>query len=498
MFAIFEKPKAIPIEVLDSPNSEIIDIASEDADPPIARSNSQRSLDALTTPPTGTSQDDPIIVECSPVKTATSSAGPMWSIFQHKTTQISSFSKGKQKATEGFPAPFPESTSQHIRGPQSYFRPHTMSFTRRTRTHQPDTGMPDYSGRSLGDILRHHTLDQPTVFRDPIPAAYSKIDDEYIQTIPRLHQRYPAVLRSLRVNDSLGSHSSTSQEAWTEKWRPRRADEVVGNEERALYLRDWLAALRLQMVTGADEAKARGKKSKKRRSRRNEKPEVVRHVRKKRRMDNGLTDFLASDDDEELPMDLATGADDDDFEFCQGVQEQLGYSNPATPDASQYSSALSELEDDPAGVSSSLPFAYSPPNFGSRIHNTILLAGPSGCGKTAAVYACAEELGWEVFEVYPGIGERSGPEINKLIGDVGKNHIVHSSMRHSPVRQRGYFPRQGNQGKISVIRIDSEEEEEEEASTAGDFSSRGRVVHFSRRANDQTVFASHRGSRRAL
>lgn len=45
-------------------------------------------------------------------------------------------------------------------------------------------------------------------------------------------------------------------------------------------------------------------------------------------------------------------------------------------------------------------------------------------GKTACVYACAEELGWEVFEVYPGIGKRNGANVDNLIGEVGRNHLV--------------------------------------------------------------------------
>ncbi|KAF9451729.1 hypothetical protein P691DRAFT_662682 [Macrolepiota fuliginosa MF-IS2] len=57
-------------------------------------------------------------------------------------------------------------------------------------------------------------------------------------------------------------------------------------------------------------------------------------------------------------------------------------------------------------------------------HNTILLTGPPGSGKTAAVFACAEELGWEVFEVYPGMARRNGANVDSLVGDVGKNHLV--------------------------------------------------------------------------
>jgi DNA polymerase III delta prime subunit len=74
-----------------------------------------------------------------------------------------------------------------------------------------------------------------------------------------------------------------------------------------------------------------------------------------------------------------------------------------------------------------LPFDARPaayPSFRTRLSNTMLLTGPHGCGKSAAVYAAAEELGWEVFEVYPGIGKRTGGALMNLVGDVGKNHIV--------------------------------------------------------------------------
>jgi DNA polymerase III delta prime subunit len=68
------------------------------------------------------------------------------------------------------------------------------------------------------------------------------------------------------------------------------------------------------------------------------------------------------------------------------------------------------------------PDFYTP--LSARLANSILLTGPSGSGKSAAVYAAAAELGWEVFEVYPGIGKRTGGNLTALVGDVGKNHMV--------------------------------------------------------------------------
>jgi len=40
------------------------------------------------------------------------------------------------------------------------------------------------------------------------------------------------------------------------------------------------------------------------------------------------------------------------------------------------------------------------------------------------VYACASELGFEVFELYPGMGRRSGKDLAGAVGQLTRNHMV--------------------------------------------------------------------------
>ncbi|KAG9127584.1 hypothetical protein FRC07_011902 [Ceratobasidium sp. 392] len=146
---------------------------------------------------------------------------------------------------------------------------------------------------------------------------------------------------------------------------PARACEILGNEAPAQELADWLKLLKLR---GSKEQEVPAVTKGKPRERRVIVTEVDR--RKRRRVEN------QNEYDPSFVVD--DFVDPDDFELTVDIG------------------------------------------------NTFVVTGPPGTGKSAAVHACAQELGWSVFEVYAGIGRRGAGAngLASLIGSVGANHTV--------------------------------------------------------------------------
>lgn len=199
------------------------------------------------------------------------------------------------------------------------------------------------------------------------PRAHSQASDTTSIT-PRVAD-HPAVSSVKR------RRLESNRETWAERYRPLAADEVLGNETEAAYLRDWLKVLSV----GASDGTPR---------------KIVRKVKKgKAQLVEG---WIV--DDAGIFGDAVDSFDEED-----GL-EYVEYDEPDL--------ALGQRPD-----------AY-PDLTTAQLTNTILLAGGSGTGKSAAVHAAATELGWEIFEVYPGMGKRTGGNLMSWVGDVGKNHLV--------------------------------------------------------------------------
>ncbi|KAM7394091.1 hypothetical protein PAMP_020911 [Pampus punctatissimus] len=60
------------------------------------------------------------------------------------------------------------------------------------------------------------------------------------------------------------------------------------------------------------------------------------------------------------------------------------------------------------------------------LSNTMLITGPSGVGKTASVYACAQELGFKVFEVNCS-SQRSGRQILSQLKEATQSYLVETT-----------------------------------------------------------------------
>nr|WKN12652.1 Atad5a [Haplophryne mollis] len=81
--------------------------------------------------------------------------------------------------------------------------------------------------------------------------------------------------------------------------------------------------------------------------------------------------------------------------------------------------------------------------------NTVLITGPTGVGKTAAVYACAQELGFKVFEVNAS-SQRSGRLILSQLKEATQSHQVDSQgvNAHKPA----YFNSYGTSSSAGSLR----------------------------------------------
>ncbi|BGP52567.1 hypothetical protein JCM8202v2_000122 [Rhodotorula sphaerocarpa] len=184
---------------------------------------------------------------------------------------------------------------------------------------------------------------------------------------------------------------------WTVKYAPQKAEEVLGSasQQSAKWLKEWLEELK---VVGARKAGL-----KRRRVERG--LDVAKKKKRKKRRADGLDDFFASSSEEEddfgsSPFASSPGPEDEDLD----------------PDGDFRG------RDDGSNVSGGGGVF---PN----LTNLILLQGPHGSGKSSTVHAVARELGYEVFEVFPGLGRRSARDLERYVGDAARNHVVNGSPR---------------------------------------------------------------------
>ncbi|XP_074119730.1 ATPase family AAA domain-containing protein 5 isoform X2 [Sminthopsis crassicaudata] len=110
--------------------------------------------------------------------------------------------------------------------------------------------------------------------------------------------------------------------------------------------------------------------------------------------------------------------------------------------------------------------------------NTVLITGPPGVGKTAAVYACAQELGFKIFEVNAS-SQRSGRQILSQLKEATQSHQVDKQgvNSHKPCFFNNYSV--GRSPKI----ISSEEKQDTQTKSTNISSSNVKELEESNRKN---------------
>lgn len=416
---VFSGPSSQPIALPSAKKHvpQIINIVDDDEQCPLTLTSDYGNKNA------------PIAIDSSPIRLHADSSGKasndISSQVESKYLKLEAGSSKKRAGNDGTIV-WPNKENQHVRGSLQNFPVPRLEFAR--AFFEPSEEELLISSK-FSDKASHDTFRFPRRSERLVERVHSATDaSKKLSDIIQSRDEY-TVLNRFRGVDS--STLSSSQDTWTEKWRPRCAIEVLGNEGSALYLRDWLLA---QEVSHKARAHGPGNvlssQSQKlyMEMRGAKRPNIIRSIvkpKKRRRVDSddeSLNEWIADDDEDE-----ETSNDHDLYgERVSSANERGSTWSPKLTRLRRGRPSNDEIENLRAEEKpASMPIRPFPTHqFTENLMSTILLSGPSGSGKTAAVYACAEELGWEVFEVYPGIGRRNGASLLSLVGDVSKNHLV--------------------------------------------------------------------------
>lgn len=236
----------------------------------------------------------------------------------------------------------------------------------------------------------------------------------YIEVHPALIKAYQSVATNLSAFDCGKCESYT----WAEKYAPKKSDEVLQIGPEALILKDWLSNLIIGSAGVRSTSSKRSQNLK------------MDSLSKRKRKSLKLEGFIVSNDEEET------------FELDEiSLPEKITFHK----DSNQIKRTVVRGGDWSNASKST-----------SKIYHTVLISGPNGSGKTAAVYAVANELNFEVFEINPS-NRRNGKDIMEKIGDMTLNHHVQKPIGISRSKDTG------DNGRIETVPYDDKNNDYPEA-----------------------------------
>ncbi|KAG2216474.1 hypothetical protein INT45_004665, partial [Circinella minor] len=209
-------------------------------------------------------------------------------------------------------------------------------------------------------------------------------------------------------NDSSESEDDQEKEKdqlpWTEKHRPICVTDLLGDHHAYNYLLDWLQQLKVnshsfeyQPQEHQDKEQSKLQKKRQRREGKKESSSELAFENlsldgQQQREEMDEWDYPSfSDNDQESDDD----ENDSDFMMEQETRKR------SRPQRRQVKEQVQKK------VNS----------------NLMLIFGPHGVGKTASIYTAANQVGYEVFEIHPGM-RRAGKDLMALVGEMTESHQV--------------------------------------------------------------------------
>jgi DNA polymerase III delta prime subunit len=220
---------------------------------------------------------------------------------------------------------------------------------------------------------------------------------------PPVHAALMKLYNSIPTSLSAFDKSQCETQAWTQKYAPSSAVEVLQTGREAIILKEWLQNLTVMAVeSGSSDRPASRASSLSRRLGASKSEPSGKRKRKSKKLDG----FVISSDEEEDDMDEIS-----EPEAGSSTRGGQGFLKRTVIRASNTSTKGSKDA--------------------AKFCNGVVISGPHGCGKSAAVYAVAKELGFEVFEINSS-SRRSGKDIIEKVGDMTRNHLVQQSRTQVP------------------------------------------------------------------